>query len=94
LIERKAKGTLVRGWLEIFPEPDWILGELRKAHIWEEANPRKKKKDFGKFMTNWLTRGWDSRKIQSAPFNRAEQRTQNNRAAAEQYMKKLEEEKV
>lgn len=92
LIERKAKPSLVKEWLSIFPEPDWIIGELKKAHLWELANPRKKKKDFGKFMTNWLNRGWDTRKIQSSQFNKTTQRTENNRAVAEAYMKKLEAE--
>src|SRR6201984_1335393 len=89
LIMRKVKPKLAQSWVTTFDDPDWIIQELKKASLWEDANPKKKKIDFGKFMTNWLTRGWDSRKVPSNT-NRAEQRTANNRAAGEAYMKKLQ----
>ncbi len=92
LLDRKIKPDLTKTWLFAFPEPEWIIQEVQKAIAWEAANPRKQKKDFGKFMTNWLNRGWDSRKVPTN-FNRAEQRTANNRVAAETYMRKLENEK-
>lgn len=63
-IERKIKPKLAEAWLTSFPEPDWITQEINKALAWEIANPRSRKKDFGRFMTNWLTRGWDSRRVQ------------------------------
>lgn len=82
--------VLIETWLQSFPEPDWIIQELKKANVWEIANPRKKKKDFGRFMTNWLTKGWDERRMpRNSGMNRATQRETQNRSAAEAYMAKL-----
>ena len=77
-VERKVKAKLAKSWLETFPEPDWLSQEILKALNWEVANPRKKKIDFGKFMNNWLSRGWDTRKIQSNFQSRDQQRESSN----------------
>lgn len=61
-IERKVKPKTVQSWLENFNEPDWIGSELKKALVWESGNPRRKKKDFGRFFSGWLVRAWDSRR--------------------------------
>ena len=35
---------------------DWIEVELQKARVWIFANPRKRKKNWVRFITGWLTR--------------------------------------
>ena len=39
---------------------DWIEAELTKASVWLQANPRKRKKNYLRFLTGWLTRAADS----------------------------------
>ena len=41
---------------------DWIEAELQKARVWLFANPRKRKKNWMRFITGWLTRASDSMK--------------------------------
>lgn len=46
-------------WNDAYPSVN-IDGELRKAHAWLVANPRKAgKRNYRKFLTNWLARGHD-----------------------------------
>lgn len=47
-------------WLKIYPDASWIIDELKKALVWIAANPKKAPKDFGKFMSNWLGRGYEN----------------------------------
>lgn len=60
---RNVKTELQKKWLDAFPDPDWIVSEVRKAIAWEGANPKRRKINFGAFMQNWLARGWDKRRI-------------------------------
>lgn len=46
---------------------DWIEQELAKAAIWLQANPRKRKKNYLRFITGWLTRAADSMRGRSYP---------------------------
>ena len=62
LESRKVSVKIQRSWLEAYPDPDWLLSEIRKALSWEIANPKRTKKNFGAFMTNWFSRGWDRRR--------------------------------
>lgn len=91
LNQRGVKPKVSESWVHAFPEPAWVIQEIYQAIAWEASSGRKKI-DFGKFITNWLKRGWDSRRT-TATHNRAEQRTQNNHAAGAAYLKKLEGEK-
>ena len=61
-------------WLAAYQDAGWIVGEVLKANAWIEANPKKRPKQFGKFMTNWLSRGWEMhrRGIQSVRQTHAE----------------------
>lgn len=54
-----VKQSVQRLWLEAYPDRAWIRQELLKACAWIEANPRKQSKDFGRFMNNWLAKGWE-----------------------------------
>lgn len=38
---------------------DWIEAELARASVWLQANPRKRKKNYLRFLTGWLTRAAD-----------------------------------
>ena len=45
-----------RAWIATYHgDLAWIRSELNKAYAWVEANPRRKKKDYGRFLTNWLS---------------------------------------
>ncbi len=46
---------------------DWIEAELAKASVWLQANPRKRKKNYLRFLTGWLTRAADSMRQRSYP---------------------------
>lgn len=60
--EREVTTDVQASWIEAFPDPAWVSQEIRKAVTWEKANPTRKKKNFGAFITRWLTKGWDQRK--------------------------------
>jgi len=49
---------------------DWIEAELAKASVWLQANPRKRKKNFLRFLTGWLTRAADTMRQRSYPQQR------------------------
>jgi hypothetical protein len=85
--QRGVKAAITCSWVEAFPEPSWVMQEIRKALSWEVSNPGRRKKDFGRFMTNWLTRSWDSRRVPQYGGNKAEQREAHNAAAAKEALK-------
>jgi hypothetical protein len=84
--QRKVKAKVTGSWVEAYPDPRWVVQEVRKALSWETANPGRKKKDFARFMTNWLSRSWDSRRP-SQTLNKAEQRDAHNAAAAKEALR-------
>lgn len=49
---------------------DWIEAELAKASVWLQANPRKRKKNYLRFLTGWLTRASDSMRQRTYPKQR------------------------
>lgn len=49
---------LLKGWKSAFPGVN-VLGEVRKAHAWEVANPTRVKKDRPRFLYTWLSRAQD-----------------------------------
>lgn len=69
LQKRSVKKEVQQRWLDAFPDAAWIVGEVRKALAWEDANPTRRKKNFGAFITRWLTKGWDYRKTNKTDFN-------------------------
>lgn len=80
---REVAPEITATWVDAFPDPGWVVAEVHKALAWEGANSTRKKKNFGRFMTNWLTRGWD-RRITTAPTkNYAERRYEANKNALE-----------
>lgn len=70
-----------RAWLDAYPSVDFIVTEIRRAHAWIETNPKKAPKDFGKFMLNWLSRGYETYRkgIQSKPAGQLDRVSQGNR---------------
>jgi len=48
-----------RSWLDAYPSVQWIGHEIKKANAWIATNPKKAPKDRGKFMLNWLNRGFE-----------------------------------
>lgn len=56
--------TTQQAWLDTYDnEVSWLIQEIKKAHSWSTANPKKAPKDFGKFMTNWLARSFEKRRV-------------------------------
>jgi DNA-binding MarR family transcriptional regulator len=49
---------------------DWIEQELAKAGVWLQSNPRKRKKNYLRFLTGWLTRASDSMRSRAYPQQR------------------------
>ena len=50
--------TLTATWKEAYPNVD-IQTQLAKAKAWLISNPSKAKKDFAKFINNWLSRSME-----------------------------------
>lgn len=50
--------TLISTWKEAYPNVD-IQAQSAKAKAWLISNPSKAKKDFSKFMNNWLSRSME-----------------------------------
>lgn len=46
---------------------DWIEAELAKASVWLMANPRKRKKNYLRFITGWLTRASEPKQRHAKP---------------------------
>jgi hypothetical protein len=45
----------IEKWKDAYPAID-VLGEIKKAAIWLTENPKNKKKNYGRFLTNWFAR--------------------------------------
>ena len=91
-LSRSVKPNQLEAMLEAFPEPNWLMREARKAVAWEEANPTRRKKDFARFLNNWLSRAWDSRKVPGSYQQRAndgEAREAQNALAAKEALRLL-----
>jgi len=58
-IERKVPTETQQAFLDAYPDPKWVAQQVFKALAWEVTNPHKKKKNFPRFLGNWLSRGWD-----------------------------------
>jgi hypothetical protein len=59
----KSRGItpeIQNAWLATYPDPAWVARETLKAIAYDTAlPPAKKKKDYPRFIGNWLSRGWD-----------------------------------
>lgn len=57
-----------RAWLEVYPDAEWLEGEIRKAHAWIASNPRRAPKQMARFLANWFSRAYESYR-KSQPVN-------------------------
>jgi len=55
---RKSTEEERADWRRAFPGVD-LATEFHKATLWLKNNPRKRKKDFAKFLANWFTTAQD-----------------------------------
>lgn len=58
-------------WNRTYPAVD-ILQEIKRSAAWVQANPKKKKTDYKKFINNWLSRQQDRARPkpkENDPFN-------------------------
>lgn len=58
---------LLATWKEAYPALS-LDAELSKAAAWIIANPKNKKSNYARFLTNWLTRAQDKAPAQRAPM--------------------------
>lgn len=59
------KGLFAQKIYEIYKDID-IVKELKKMELWLDLNPKRRKKDYRRFIFNWLNRvylGWKFREI-------------------------------
>jgi len=56
---RKVQRVMLDLWLDTYGDAEWICTEIKKAEIWMIGNPRAPKSQYGRFFSNWLSRGWD-----------------------------------
>lgn len=69
LIESKnVSKKLQEIWLEKYPI-EFIINEFEKISTWILANPQNKKKNYGAFINNWLSRGHESVKNTKSKIN-------------------------
>jgi len=47
--------SLRSGWIQTYPNVQ-IVTEMRKAHMWEMANKKNRKKDRPRFLNSWFAR--------------------------------------
>lgn len=57
--ERNVPKETQQAFLDAYPDPQWVAQQAFKALAWEVMNPAKRKKNFPRFLGNWLSRGWD-----------------------------------
>jgi len=50
---------LIGAWKNAFPGIN-IIAEVKAAHAWEVANPKRRKVDKARFLQNWMARAQDS----------------------------------
>lgn len=66
-LARKVTENQWNALLAAYPDRPWVVQEINRAVNWEEANPQRKKKNFAAFITRWLAKGWDTRRIEANP---------------------------
>lgn len=57
-IFKNVTEAVMQRWEEAYPKLD-IDAELTRAELWYTSNPRKRKKNHHRFLTNWLARAHD-----------------------------------
>lgn len=77
-----------KAWLKIYPT-DLIVEEVKKANIWMVTNPQKRPKQFGRFMSNWLSNAYE-RYRKGIPTRRLTNAEVNQQAAADLYRRNQE----
>ena len=50
--------TQASQWRTAFPAID-VASEIHRAEVWLQANPKKTKSDYARFLVNWLSRAQD-----------------------------------
>lgn len=94
--QRKWEGIIIEdkaGWLDAYPACD-IDHELRGMGEWLLANPEKRKKNYRRFIVNWLRRQQDkggSLKFQRKPGGRPLTRKDERKERIDKWATKPEE---
>lgn len=56
----KTEASVQKAWIDAYPSVSWITHEMTKANVWIKANPKKAPKNFGRFFSNWLAKGFEN----------------------------------
>lgn len=60
---KKIKAKRMVDWLRTYDDDAWVRMEIQKAIGWCADNPsRKPKSQWGRFVSSWLSRGWEYRR--------------------------------
>lgn len=61
LLDHKIPLNAQQAWLATYGDPVWVSTEILKANSWIATNPtRAPKSKVGRFVTNWLSRSWET----------------------------------
>lgn len=54
-----------KNWIKVYEgDTGWIIHQLGSAVVWLDANPKRRPKNYARFLGGWLSRGWESRRKQ------------------------------
>jgi hypothetical protein len=51
-----------KAWLDCYEDAEFLKQEILKAYAWIESNPRRRPKNIQRFLNNWFSRAWESRR--------------------------------
>ncbi len=71
-------------WVEAYPDTEWLKTEISKAAAWVEANPKKRPKTYGAFLSNWFSRGWEDHRKRIPSV-----KPENGESSLEKYAKEM-----
>lgn len=77
-------------WMQSYPDAEWIKTEVLKAVAWISVNTHKSPKRFDRFMTHWLSKGWETYR-KTLPSNNAKTEPINSKYTREELAKEFEE---
>jgi hypothetical protein len=78
-----VKDDLQQTWVRNYPL-EFLQAELKKAETWVIANPAKRPKLWGRFLTNWFNRSYENyrKQIPTMKLNKADQNIENLKQVA------------
>jgi len=63
----EALTNTINKWYQISGDKPWVDEEILKADAWILANPQKAPQRKARFLQNWLSRAWETRRKEIKP---------------------------